>query len=287
MIKYIGSKRRLVPVLRELFVRSGARTALDLFTGTTRVAQAFNRTGATVERFARRNAANRDANVGATAVTSAFTPAMDVLATLATAIVAGYGGYLALNGLASAGVVVAFLVYVQQFFRPIQQLSTFYTTVQAALAGAERIWELVDTPPDLVDAPGARALPRIEGRVVFDHVWFSYGDRPGIPMPGPSAGGRSHVSRVGPALVPSPSGGGPGRGNRPTAVCTADTSVPFPGATPRATGIVQSMFVAIQGMAGVAASGAPLAFSANEASASSRQPTDGSNPCTTASGPSG
>jgi ABC-type multidrug transport system fused ATPase/permease subunit len=143
-----------------------------------KVAQAFNRTGVNQQRFELRNAANRDANINATAITSAFTPVVDVLSTLATAIVAGYGGYLALNQLVTVGVVVAFLTYVQQFFRPIQSLSSFYTTAQASLAAAERIFELVDTPSDLADRAGARELPPIQGRIAFDHVSFSYGERP-------------------------------------------------------------------------------------------------------------
>jgi ABC-type multidrug transport system fused ATPase/permease subunit len=61
----------------------------------------------------------------------------------------------------------------------VQALSAFYTTAQSALAAAERIFALLDTPPDLVDAPDAQELPRIEGRVEFDHVWFSYGAQPG------------------------------------------------------------------------------------------------------------
>jgi len=140
-----------------------------------KVAQAFSRTTVNQERFAQRNAASRDANVNATAITSAFTPAVDVLSTIATAVVAGYGGYLALNGEATVGTVVAFLTYVQQFFRPIQALAGFYTTAQAGLAAAERIFELTDTSPDVTDAPGARELPPITGQVEFDHVSFSYG----------------------------------------------------------------------------------------------------------------
>ncbi len=143
-----------------------------------KIAQAFNRTGVNQQRFAQRNAANRDANVSATAVTSAFTPAIDVLSTIATAIVAGYGGYLALGGAVSVGVVIAFLTYVQQFFRPIQAISAFYTTAQASLAAAERIFALLDTPADLVDAPNAPAMPPIRGHVAYDHVSFSYGARP-------------------------------------------------------------------------------------------------------------
>ncbi len=144
-----------------------------------KVAQAFTRTALNQQRFAERNAANRDANVNATAITSAFMPAVDILSTVAVAIVAGFGGWLVLQDAVTIGVVVAFLTYVQQFFRPVQALSAFYTTAQSALAAAERIFALLDTPPDLVDAPDAQELPRIEGRVEFDHVWFSYGARPG------------------------------------------------------------------------------------------------------------
>lgn len=104
---------------------------------------------------------------------------MDVLSTVAIAIVAGFGGWLVIQGAVTVGVVVAFLTYVQQFFRPVQALSAFYTTAQSALAAGERIFALIDTPSDLVDAPDAQPLGRIEGRVEFDHVWFSYGARPG------------------------------------------------------------------------------------------------------------
>jgi ATP-binding cassette subfamily B protein/subfamily B ATP-binding cassette protein MsbA len=144
-----------------------------------KVAQAFTRTGLNQQRFAERNAANRDANVNATAITSAFMPAVDVLSTVAVAIVAGFGGWLVLQDAVTIGVVVAFLTYVQQFFRPVQALSAFYTTAQSALAAGERIFALIDTPPDLVDAPDVQPLGRIAGRVEFDHVWFSYGARPG------------------------------------------------------------------------------------------------------------
>ncbi len=139
-----------------------------------KVAQAFNRTKANEARFAQRNAANRDANVSANAVTSAFTPLIDVLATLATAIVAGFGGWLAIRGDISIGVVVAFLAYVQNLFRPLQAISTIYTQSQAALAGAERIFELVDAPLAVVDKPNAKPMPPIKGEVKFDHVSFAY-----------------------------------------------------------------------------------------------------------------
>jgi ATP-binding cassette, subfamily B, multidrug efflux pump len=139
-----------------------------------RVAQAFNRTGVNQARFAERNAANRDANVGATAVTSAFFPAMDVLGALATGIVAGFGGYLVVQGQLTVGVVVAFLGYVQQFFWPVQQLGQLFTQAQSALAAGERIFGLIDEPIDVTDAPEARPAPRLGGRVEFDDVTFGY-----------------------------------------------------------------------------------------------------------------
>jgi len=135
--------------------------------GGVKVAQAFNRTELNTERFRERNAANRDANVGAVGITSAFTPVMDVLSTVATGIVALYGGWLALRSPpeVTVGVVVAFLTYVQQFFRPIQAMSAFYTQAQAALAAAERIFELVDRQPRVLDAPDGLELATAIGRL--------------------------------------------------------------------------------------------------------------------------
>jgi ATP-binding cassette subfamily B protein/subfamily B ATP-binding cassette protein MsbA len=142
--------------------------------GGVKVAQAFNRSDLNVRRFSERNAANRDANVSANAITSAFAPAMDVLSTVDTAIVAGYGGYLAVGGDVSVGVVVAFLQYVQNFFRPIQTVAQVWTLAQSAFAAAERVFELVDTRPDIQDAPDAVELGDIQGGVSFEDVTFAY-----------------------------------------------------------------------------------------------------------------
>ena len=154
--------------------------ALEEDISGVRVAQAFNRGDANRTRFAQLNRANRDANVQAVGLTSAFSPALDVLSTVDTAIVIGYGGVLVLHGGASVGLIVAFLGYVQQFFRPIQQLSQLYTQMQAALAGGERIFELLDEPQELVERPDAPALPPAAGHIVFEHVDFAY--EPGVPV---------------------------------------------------------------------------------------------------------
>jgi ATP-binding cassette, subfamily B, multidrug efflux pump len=139
-----------------------------------REAQAFNRTEENIARFRTRNAANRDANIQAVAITSAFSPTIDVLSTLATAIVIGYGGYLVFNGELTVGLLTAYLIYVQQFFRPIQLVAQVYTQVQSSLAGAERIYTILDQEREPTDTPDARVLGTIEGRITFDHVDFAY-----------------------------------------------------------------------------------------------------------------
>ena len=144
-----------------------------------REAQAFNRTEANIERFRERNAANREANVQAVGITSAFAPAIDVLSTLSTTVVIGYGGYLVVTGTLTVGLLTAFLIYVQQFFRPIQLASQVYTQAQAALAGAERIHNILDEEPEPPDPPGTFELDSIKGRIEFENVTFAY--EPGRP----------------------------------------------------------------------------------------------------------
>jgi ABC-type multidrug transport system fused ATPase/permease subunit len=142
--------------------------------GGIKVAQAFNRSDVNIKNFEARNAANRDANVSATAITSAFNPAMDVLITLDLAIVAGMGGIMVINSSVSVGVVVAFLQYVMNFFRPIQQVAQLWTTAQSAFAAAERVFTLMDVQATVEDAPNAEVLDHLEGNVEFRNVCFAY-----------------------------------------------------------------------------------------------------------------
>jgi ATP-binding cassette subfamily B multidrug efflux pump len=175
--------------------------------GSVREAQAFNRTQLNIEEFDSLNAANRRANVQAVAVTAAFLPSIDFLNTLATAGVMAYGGYLATTGVMTVGTVTAFLLYVQQFFRPIQILSQFYTQAQSALAGLDRIFLLLDEPVTLQDAPNAMEMPPIKGEVRFEKVKFGYSQnqhvlqginlcaQPGqmIALVGPTGAGKSTI----------------------------------------------------------------------------------------------
>jgi ATP-binding cassette subfamily B protein/subfamily B ATP-binding cassette protein MsbA len=140
--------------------------------GGVREAQAFNRTEANVERFRDRNAKNRDANVRAAVVTSTFSPAIDVISTLAIAAVIGVGAWLVLHGSLTVGLLAAFMLYIGQFFWPIQLVSQVAASMQSALAGAERIYAILDEPSetDVAAAP----LPRGPGRVEYRHVDFGY-----------------------------------------------------------------------------------------------------------------
>ncbi|MDX1412699.1 MAG: ABC transporter ATP-binding protein [Candidatus Promineifilaceae bacterium] len=143
---------------------------------TIRETQSFSHVAVNIERFEAEDAANRDANVHASQITAAFSPAIDTLSTLTTVLVALVGGWLAFNNsyATTIGDVVAFISYSRQFFRPIDTVSNFYNELQAGVAAAERIFELLDTPPTITDKPDAEQLPAIEGTVRFDNVVFSY-----------------------------------------------------------------------------------------------------------------
>jgi ATP-binding cassette subfamily B multidrug efflux pump len=148
--------------------------------GGIKVAQAFNRTDRNRTQFSRRNAANRDASVNAAVVSSAFSPVLGVISALASALVAGVGGYLAAEQIVSLGVVVAFFAYARQFFNSISQMSSLYSDAQSALAGGERVFAVLDTPVEVADEPDARALGRAAGRVEFRDVRFAYRTGPDI-----------------------------------------------------------------------------------------------------------
>ncbi|HEY3311236.1 MAG TPA: ABC transporter ATP-binding protein [Anaerolineales bacterium] len=151
-----------------------------------REAQAFNRAEENIENFRVTNAANRDANVRAVTFTSALPPTLEALGYLALAIVVGAGGLALLNGAnlfgtaVSLGLIITFLAYVQRFNQPIQQISVLWSNIQSAIAGAERIFGLLDVEPAIVDAAGALEMKTIQGRVEFRDVTAEY--KPGEPV---------------------------------------------------------------------------------------------------------
>lgn len=151
-----------------------------------REAQAFNREDENITAFNQSNAASRDASIKAVAYTSALQPVLQALGFVSLAIVAGVGGLLLLDGQnlfgtsVTLGLIIAFIGYTQRFNMPVSQIATLWTNVQSAIAGGERIFGLLDTEPDIVDKPGAKTMPQIQGRVVFDHVFAEY--EPGQPV---------------------------------------------------------------------------------------------------------
>lgn len=151
-----------------------------------REAQAFNREDENIQAFNESNAASRDASIRAVAYTSALNPVLQGFGYVSLAIVAGVGGLLLLGRQdlfgtsVTLGLIVSFIAYTQRFNQPVSQIATLWTNVQSAIAGGERIFSLLDTEPDIVDKPGAKPMPQVQGRVVFDHVSAEY--EPGQPV---------------------------------------------------------------------------------------------------------
>ncbi len=141
-----------------------------------RVVRAFGQEPRHVERFAELNEEHRAANMTTVYLNAGYFPAVELLSAVGTAVILLYGGYQAIDGNVTIGVLVAFVGYLQSFFDPIQQLSNLYVTYQQGIAAIDKIFDLLDTEPDMKDAPGARDLGHIEGEIEFDRVWFSYSE---------------------------------------------------------------------------------------------------------------
>ena len=176
----VFSKRARTAFRKTRKTISGVSSELEQNISGARVAQAFNRQGWNSQSFRKLNRANRDANVGAESLTAAFAPTMDIIGAIGIAVVLAYGGYLTRLELVSIGVIVAFLQYVRRFFEPVRALSMLWAQVQSAIAGAERIFELLDEVPQVEDAADARPLALTEGRVELSGVTFAY--EPGTPV---------------------------------------------------------------------------------------------------------
>ncbi|HEX3325249.1 MAG TPA: ABC transporter ATP-binding protein [Solirubrobacterales bacterium] len=120
------------------------------------------------------NEANREANMRTVFLNASYFPAVELLATIGTAVILLYGGSQAIDGAIKIGVIVAFVGYLQVFFEPIQQLSQLYTTYQQGMAALDKIFDLLDTAPDMVDADGAIDPGTLRGEIEMQGVWFSY-----------------------------------------------------------------------------------------------------------------
>ena len=120
------------------------------------------------------NEANREANMRTVYLNASYFPAVELLSAAGTAVILLYGGSQAIDGAIKIGVIVAFVGYLNTFFEPIQQLSQLYTTYQQGMAALDKIFDLLDTEPDMVDAPGAVDPGPLRGEIEMDDLWFSY-----------------------------------------------------------------------------------------------------------------
>jgi ABC-type multidrug transport system fused ATPase/permease subunit len=148
-----------------------------------RVVRAFGQEPRHKSRFAELNDEHRRVNMRTVYLNAAYFPSVELLSAVATAGILLYGGNQVLDGdsAVTIGVLASFVFYLQSFFDPIQSLSQLYTTYQAGMAALDKIFELMDEEPDLVDKPDALELPRIRGEIEFDDVTFAYsGDNPAL-----------------------------------------------------------------------------------------------------------
>jgi ATP-binding cassette subfamily B protein/subfamily B ATP-binding cassette protein MsbA len=175
-----------------------------------RVTKSFTREDRNAQFFNDLNLSFFDANADAARLSAIFFPGVDFMGALATALVVGFGGWLVLGDALTTGTLIAFVLYVNRFFEPIRELAQRYNVFQATMAASERLFRLLDTTPDLVDAPNAVKLPPIQGHVAFDDVYFSYKDdepvlrgislqaKPGqrIALVGETGAGKSTIIRL-------------------------------------------------------------------------------------------
>ncbi len=139
-----------------------------------RVVRTFGQERMHRRRFRELNERNRDANMTTVHLNAAYFPGVELLSALATVGILLYGGFQVLDGDVAIGVLVGFIAALNGFFDPINQLSQVYTTYQSGMAALDKIFELLDSEPDLVDAPDAVDLPPIRGEIRFERVSFSY-----------------------------------------------------------------------------------------------------------------
>jgi ATP-binding cassette subfamily B protein len=142
-----------------------------------RVVRSFGQEAHHVAAMTDLNEQNRDVNMKTVYLNASYFPAVELLAAVGTAVILLYGGSQAIDGALEVGVVVAFVGYLTRFFEPIQELSQLYTTYQQGMAALDKIFDLLDTAPDMVDAPGAIDPGTLRGEIELDGVWFSYAEQ--------------------------------------------------------------------------------------------------------------
>jgi ATP-binding cassette subfamily B multidrug efflux pump len=179
LVGFVGKRTR--EGFREYQMRIGQLNGKleEMFSGQ-RVIVAFGQEASALTDFDTANEMVRQVGIHAQTYAMLVPPLMGILSNANIAILAGLGGWMTLQGWATVGTIAAFYNYSRKFAAPLRQLSNLYNQIQAALAGAERVFEIIDTEPELADAPDAIPLDDVAGEVTFDHVNFSY--VPGVPV---------------------------------------------------------------------------------------------------------
>jgi len=139
-----------------------------------RVVMSFQRNETVISEFRAKNQAVYKDGVYANNYAMLLMPLTNQLGNLFVIVLAGLGGYLALNQITTVGTIATFISYGRQFISPLRQLANMYNSIQAALAGSERVFEILDTQPELPDDPGAKSLDQVSGHVSFENVVFGY-----------------------------------------------------------------------------------------------------------------
>jgi ATP-binding cassette, subfamily B, bacterial len=142
-----------------------------------RVVRSFAQEPRHVSRMSVLNEENRAANMTTVYLNAAYFPAVELLSAIGTAVILVYGGYRAINGDIAIGILVSFVGYLNAFFDPIQQISQLYTTYQQGMAALDKIFDLLETSPDMIDRPDAIDPGPIRGEIALDGVSFAYGDQ--------------------------------------------------------------------------------------------------------------
>jgi len=172
--------------------------------------QSFAREQDAMKDFRQANVENLQANVRAGKLFALLMPAVQIVVAIGTCAVLWFSGMLVIGGGITVGIIIAFLLYITQFFGPIVNLTIFYNTVQSAMAAAERIFITLDTKPEIVDAPEAIEFSHVKGEIVFNHVTFGYNParpvledidihvEPGktLALVGPTGAGKSTIVKL-------------------------------------------------------------------------------------------